>query len=166
MSLDNIQIPAILVQDMYKKSLLDLDMVQQKAVSPATDSWPFLGSNQRAITLIVNEKDAAFLPEDDLVFLMGVLSACKLSMADVAIINYARIPDMRYEKIQQQFSPSVIIFFGTEPAELDFPLHFPQYKLQQYNNQTYLCAPSLKILSAQKEQKVLLWGCLKTLFSI
>ena len=166
MSLDNIQIPAVLVQDMYKRSLVDLDTNQQKTTSAKKAEWSFLGRNEKSVLLIVNEKDTAFLEDDDLKFLMGVLTACKLSMADVALVNFFKCPDLNYEGIGKQFKPDKIIFFGVEPTELDFPLQFPQYKLQQYNNQTYLCAPTLKTLAAQKDQKVLLWGCLKTLFSV
>lgn len=166
MSLDNIQLPPVLMQDLYKKSLIDLDSRQKKTAEPATGNWPFLGKNERSIVLIVNEKDTAFLSENDLSFLMGVLSACKLSMADVALLNLFKVPGMNYEGLMKQFSPSKVIFFGVEPTDVDFPLQFPQYKLQNYNNQTYLCAPALSVLAAQKEQKILLWGCLKTMFSI
>jgi hypothetical protein len=166
MSLDNIQLPPVLMQDLYKKSLIDLDSRQKTEAPAATGNWPFLGKNEKSIVLIVNEKDTALLSETDLAFLMGVLGACKLSMADVALLNLFKIPGMDYEGIMQQFIPSKVLFFGVEPADVGFPLQFPQYKLQNYNNQTYLCAPPLAVLAAQKEQKILLWGCLKTLFSI
>ena len=39
------------------------------------------------------------------------------------------------------------------PKDLQFPLHFPNFQLQQYNDQTYISAPSLKLLSENKEQK-------------
>jgi hypothetical protein len=166
MSLDNIQLSPVMMQDMYKRSLVDLDTDQQKPAETNTEGWPFLGKNEKSIVLIVNEKDTAFLPENDLNFLMSILGACKVSMGDVALINRFKIPAMNYDGIMQQFSPSKVLFFGVEPADIDFPLQFPHYKLQNYNNQTYLCAPPLSILAAQKEQKILLWGCLKTLFEI
>ncbi len=166
MSLDNIQMPPVLVQDLYKKSLVELDSIQQNTIAASNPEWPVLGANSKWILLIVNEKDAAFLPEEDLAFLMRILTPCNLSMSDVAILNYSRIPGMQYEEMMKRFSPDKIIFFDVDPANLGFPLHFPHYKVQQYNNQSYLCAPSLKILSAQKDQKLLLWNCLKIMFSL
>jgi hypothetical protein len=64
----------------------------------------------------------------------------------------------------EKFSPTFILLFGIGPADLQFPLHFPQYQLQQYNHQTYLSSASLKVLAAEKEHKKALWTCLEKYF--
>jgi hypothetical protein len=166
MSLDNIQMPPILVQNLYRRSLVALDSDQQESEPVHKPAFNFLGKNERSILLIVDVDGTAFLPDQDLSFLMGVLSACKITMADVALVNKKNSPGLAYDTIMEEFKPGKIIFFGVQPANLDFPLQFPEYKLQNYNSQVYLSAPDLSTISSQKDQKVLLWNCLKTMFEI
>lgn len=164
MSLDNIQIPTVLVQNLYKKSLVDLETNQSEQMTKKEDKWSFLGENKKHIVLIINENDYAYLSEEQMKFLMDILSACKLSMVDVSLINFARNPTIDDEKLLQYFSPEKLIFFGVSLPELGFPLQIPMYKLQSYNQQTYLSVPKLQVLFEQKDQKLLFWNCLKSLF--
>src|SRR5687767_4210449 len=55
------------------------------------DAAPYkiLGNNKKYITVVVNCPQDVFVPEADLLFLTKMLDACKLNMADVAIINHA-----------------------------------------------------------------------------
>ncbi|MEO7044376.1 MAG: hypothetical protein ABI091_03655 [Ferruginibacter sp.] len=166
MSLDNIQFSAELVKDLYSKSLVDLDTANAKESAPSKKDWTFLGGNKKNILLIVTDSNNAYLPDNDLNFLMGILGACKLTMADVALVNCFSKKDMDYKSLGENFSPHKIIFFGTEPSSLDFPLQFPNYQLQKYNHQVYLAAPTLALLAKDVSEKKQLWGCLKTLFEI
>ncbi len=155
-----------LLQDMYRRSLVILDSDDVKHAPIIKPVFTFLGKNERSILLIVDVSGYPFLPDQDLSFLLGVLDACKITMADVALINKHNSPTLSYESIMQVFNPIKILFFGVQPADLEFPLQFPEYKLQNYNNQVYLSAPHLELISSQKDQKVLLWNCLRNLFEI
>lgn len=165
MSLDNIQISPDLVMRLYTKSLVDLDGQQIRTNSLNIKEWTFLGKNEKSILIIINEKNNIFLPDEDLNFLMDILLACNLSMADIALVNYFKKPDMAYDSLMNKFAPGKIIFFGVAPATLGFPLQFPNYQLQKYNQQTYLSGPALNILAKDIGQKKQLWNCLKILFS-
>ena len=164
MSLDNIQLPSFLVQELYKKSLIESENNQLSTDSLKTSDFSFLGKNQKKILIIVSEENAVYLPDENLELLIGMLNACKLSLNDVALINYDRNKQMEYQSIQDTFNPRVILFFGIEPSTLSFPLQFPEYQLQSYNKQTYLSAPSLTLLSEQVPEKKKLWACLQKLF--
>ncbi len=166
MSLDNIQLPPFLIGELYKNSLVDTGNQQAKPVLVKKKELPFLGKNQKNILIITNEKNAAYLADEDLNFLVDILKACRLSLLDTAIVNFAKNKKIDYEVLQEEFKPGVILFFGIEPSTLEFPLQFPNYQLQSYNNQTYLSAPPLKDLAADVDKKKQLWACLKKLFSI
>jgi hypothetical protein len=166
MSLDNIQFSAELVKDLYSKSLVDLDTAIAKESASSKKGWAFLGANKKNVLVIVTEQNNAYLADTDLNFLMGILGACKLTMADIALVNCFEKKDMDYKSLGENFSPRKIIFFGTEPSSLDFPLQFPNYQLQKYNHQVYLAAPTLAILAKEVSEKKQLWACLKTLFEI
>ena len=166
MSLDNIQLPAFLVRELYKNSLVDVDNQQLIPKSLKAGDLPFLGKNEKNILVIVQEENAVYLPDDDLNFLIDILIACKLSLSDTALINVFGNKEVNYRSLLEKFKPGIILFFDIEPAKLEFPLQFPHYQLQQYNNQTYLSAPSLKELAADINKKKQLWSCLRKLFSV
>lgn len=167
MSLDNIQLPSIVIQDLYKNSLVDLN--NGKAVSNTAqlqNNLPFLGKNQKNICIVVTDEEALYLSDDMLNFLLGILSACKLSMADVALVNAAKKNDLNYEVLEQQLQPATVLLFGTGPQQLQLPMQFPFYQIQKFNNQAYLAAPGLQHLQQDKAEKTKLWNSLKQLFAI
>ena len=166
MSLDDIQLGPSLAAGLYKKTLVDIDNHQSKTEASKKETLTVLGGNSQRICIFVNEAHFPFLSDEDMEFLTGVLAACKLSMADVALMNAAGSTSLNYQLLNSELAPSIILFFGTDPAATGLPLQFPHYQLQKYNGQTFLSAPALKILSENKEEKKKLWLSLKTLFNI
>jgi hypothetical protein len=166
MSLDNIRLPPAIIQSLYSKSLYDL--ITDKSVTGTIQSGniSFLGSNQKKITLLVNAPESIYLPDDELNFLLGILTACNLSMADIALINIAKNPDLVYTAVTEQLKAEKIFLFGLQAETLELPLQFPHYQVQQFNNQVYLSSVSLAELQKDKEEKMKLWNCLKNIFSL
>ncbi|MCY7291429.1 MAG: hypothetical protein LH615_04530 [Ferruginibacter sp.] len=185
MSLDDIKFSPFLVKKLYKKSMIDssfaktnpienlsttsvkkTELQNEESLKKQDDVIKYLGKNDKHILILVNEPDHAFLGDDELSFLLTILNACSISMHDAALVNSHNNETVKYEKLMSQFSPSIILFLGIEPQQLGFPVQIPMYQVQQYNKQQYLCAPSLEILSKNKEEKKQLWLCLKKIFSI
>ncbi len=182
MSLDNLTLSPYLIQELYENSLIDNAPGKTKkkmasADEPATvgkkgavrepaGNIKFLGNNAKNILIIVDEADHAFLPDAELNFLITILEACKINFDDCSLVNSNKNAELTPENLNGQFSPAVLLFLGTEPQLLGFPIQIPQYKVQQYNKQQYMCAPALQVLSADKEAKKQLWNALKVLFSI
>lgn len=135
----------------------------------ATTGYKFLGNNRRKIVVLVQSPGVAFLPDDQLNFLTRMLEACKMNVGDVAIVNLANT-SVTITALKQQLQPSVILLFGMEPVQIRLPMNFPWFKIQAYDDCTYLCAPSLEELVQPGEESKLpkskLWMCLKTLFEI
>lgn len=98
-----------------------------------------------------------------------MLEACKLNMGDVAIINHATLP-VNITPLKEQLQPSVILLFGLEPTQIRLPLNFPSFKIQAYDQITYLSSPSLEeLIRPGDDSKLLkskLWVSLKTIFGI
>jgi hypothetical protein len=186
MSLDDIKLSPFLVKKLYENSLIDdgisstsiggVEIAKDEKMS-ITDKTnitkkeniatiKYLGKNAKNILILIDEKEHAFLGDDELSFLMNILNACSVSMQDVALVNASNSDDVAYENLNAQFEPSIVLFLGTEPQLLNFPVQIPQYKIQAYNNQQYLCTPALQKLSSDKEEKKKLWMVLKVLFGI
>ena len=181
MSLDDIKLSPFLVKKLYEKTLVVSSFAKEEneknqkeeadnaiitTVSTKEELIKYLGKNNRHILIVVNEKDHKFLGDDELSFLMNILSACNITMADAALVNAYADENVVYENLIKNFEPSTILFIGTEPQALGFPVQIPMYQVQAYNKQQYLCTPSLQKLSADKEEKKQLWVALKKIFSI
>ena len=136
-----------------------------KAAEPA--AYKILGNNKKQITVVVNCPNDVFVPEADLQFLTKMLGACKLNMADVAIINHATAA-VAIERVKLQLQPNYVLLFGVEPGTIQLPISFPSFKEQAYAGTTYLFTPALSELNLETEDaKVLkrkLWDCLKRIF--
>ncbi len=185
MSLNNIKLSPFLLKQMYQYNLVstsfatnDVTQVepthkQEKTTSKKTNKnennfvgkFPILGKNAQHILIYVFDEKEVFLSDDDLSFLIKILSACGKTMADVALVNCANKTIDRMQ-LKEELSPKNILFFGIEPQQLDYPLGIPHFKVQIYSEQQFLVAPPIKELIHNPEQKKLLWVALKDLFNV
>src|SRR5882757_5751477 len=198
MSLNNIQLKDIVVSELYRNHLLASERREDTASSaipvetvpvarpvtpppvetspairpsptPTPELYKFLGNNRRKISIIVRSPGIAFLPDDQLNVLTRMLEACRMNMGDVAIVNHAASPVV-IGLLKQQLQPAFLLLFGPAPPDIGLPMNFPVFKIQAYDQCTYLTAPSLEeLVHPGDEGKLLkskLWVCLKTLFEI
>jgi hypothetical protein len=179
MDLNHIRLPASVVADLYHKSLIDTtgtlsgSKVEKTSVAktliagvPGNTGLKYLGENRKNILIIVNHADAVYLPDDELGFLTGILNACKLSIGDVAIVNFNNHPDVSYKELTNHFKSRNVFLFGVEPATFGLPMSFPHFQVQSFANNSFLFSPVLKELENDKLLKSKLWICLKRIFGI
>jgi hypothetical protein len=135
--------------------------------SPAP--YKFLGNNRRHITLLVHSPGSGFMPDNQLAFLTKILEACRMTLADVAIVNNAAAP-VTITALRQQLQPKTVLLFGVDPTGIRLPINFPPFKQLSYDDCTYLSSPALDQLVPNTEDSKLLksklWVCLKTLFEV
>jgi hypothetical protein len=165
MSLDNIQLTPIVLESLYSKSLYDLNPANESKKPSGKAGVASLGECRRHVVVLVDDPGSLYLPEDDLNFLLGIMNACKLSMADIALINLNK-NKTDYTAITDQFGTETVLLFGTDPETIGLPLQFPHYQLQRFNNQVYLSAVSLSELQRDKTAKLNLWNSLKKVFAL
>src|SRR5215203_524335 len=158
MGLNNIQLKPNILADLYKNSLIETNATGVKQVK-------YLGDNQKNVLVIVSHHSAPFLTDPELNFLTTVLGACKLSIADIGIINRSHCEVTDLQNIISTEGRNVLLF-GTEPLSIGLPINFPAFQLQAFNNRTYLHAPSLSQIESDKALKARLWNSLKAMFRI
>jgi hypothetical protein len=195
MSFEKIQLPPFMLSDLYPDNLVLIENELKteknpgkaktgKAADPGTPvtakeavqniagtgkplSW--LGNNNRNISIVVNDEQAIHLQDELVDILSAILSACKLNLADVAIVNISTQP-VTDTLIRQELSPRVVLLFGVETTAVDLPFSIPMYKTQDFNHCTYLQVAALEKMSGHsneaKLEKSRLWVCLKTIFGI
>jgi DNA polymerase III psi subunit len=161
MSLNNIQLKSSLLADLYKDLLIETS----SSFIPEPRQLKYLGNNRKNIIVIVSHQTLPFLPDEELNFLTNILGACKLSMADIGIVNNHGAEQSDLQNIIHSEAKQVLLF-GTEPLAIGLPINFPPFQLQPFNNRTYLHAPALSQIENDKTLKARLWSALKVLFGI
>lgn len=173
MDLNNINLPASLVADLYSTSLVDTGKIAAKAAPAdvaveqpvATKGLRFLGDNNKSILVIVNSDQAVHLPDEELQFLTKLLSACKLSLADVAIVNINQ-QAVSYKELLAELKGRSALLFDIEPSAFGLPMSFPHFQIQPFASCSFLYSPSLKELENDKLLKSKLWVSLQRLFGL
>ncbi len=181
MDLNNIELPASVVADLYRNFLVGENVKTKEAIIPepvekkegevalkiqTVQGWKSLGSNQRNILVVVDHDKLVHLPDEDLHFLTEILGACRLSLDDVGIVNRNNYKDMPYKELLTHFKSRKVLLFGIDPATFGLPMNFPYFQVQAFHDNSFLYSPSLKNLGNDKLLKSKLWICLKRIFNI
>ena len=182
MPLNNIQLNSFHLANMYKNSLVEIEESENNTEKiftkplhtdnevskkdPVDLVWKYLGDYKKNILLIVNYANAVHLPEEQLNFIISFLGACKLSLADVAILNIAGTPSAIHKDLQRKFASKVTVLFGLTPADLSMPVNFPEFQVQPFSETIFLHTPALEELERDLVLKSKLWVCLRKIFGV
>ncbi len=166
MSLDNINLPPLVLQQLFTHTLIEAK--NNPTVDSKSTEKPFLtlGNNQKKVLILVESEETLYLPDNQLNFLLGILAACNLTMEDVAILNIKKNPSVNYQRISDELKSEKVFLFGLQPDQIELPVNFPTYQIQKFNNQVYLAAPALSNFHDNKAEKTRLWICLQQIFNI
>ena len=163
MSLDNIQLSGETCEILFKHNLIASTTSAIITDSMIKSEIRSLGDNQKQILFLVENSTSSFLPEEEMELLTNLITACKLSMADIALVNF-NSNKKSYQEFNAQFKPKKILIFGIGTTELELPFAIPHFQIQPFHQQFYLSAPSLKEFLRNKNLKKELWVCLQKLF--
>lgn len=165
MSLDKFQMSSELVYELYKNSLVALDSAQRKPESLNSEKPAFLGNLSKNVLILVKCTKALHLDEESLQLLIGILTACKLTLDDVAVFNIQQHEGVNDEYLIQHFQPQKIICFGIDvKADLSIPETI--FEPTEKNNISWISSPSLENINGDVQMKKSLWNGLKTFFGL
>ena len=182
MGLNDLHLSPNILATLYPSSLINMDktdaILQPQPIKPViaeitaesesmkgTD-WKYLGSNQKNILIVVNYDNAVHLPDEELNFLTNMLTACKLSLGDVAIVNKYNYKELAYKDFLTEFKSKIVFLFGVEPFVFKLPVSFPYFQVQTVGNCTFLYTPPLEEQRKDALLKSKLWVSLRNIFSI
>ena len=182
MGLNDLNLSPGILAALYPSSLINMDktdaIFQPQAIQPVapeitTESesakgldWKYLGNNQKNILIVVNYDNAVHLPDEELNFLTNMLTACKLGLGDVAIVNKYNYKESFYKDFLTEFKSKVVFLFGVEPFVFKLPVSFPYFQVQTVANCTFLYTPALEEQRKDALLKSKLWVSLRTIFNI
>lgn len=162
MGIDHLQLSPELIAVLYPETLVDGN-------DPDLVRYPFMGENSRSICFLVNNPDEEFMPEEQLAFLNRILSACKCSLKDIALVNTARTP-VHFDNLKKQFRPRIIFLWGTGSSVAGLNNEFRDMTISAIGDISIVPVLQAGIMHNDNkdgiESKQRLWVCLKKLFSL
>jgi hypothetical protein len=182
MSLNDLQLSPDIIARLYPSSLITTD-ISESATAPikkvsddaastkikaetTSSAWKSLGNNHQQILIVVNYSELVHLPDEELSFLTSMLSACKLSLDDVVIINHNNFKETGYKNILSHFQSRIVLLFGIDPLVFGLPVGFPQFQVQTVAGCKFLYSASLEVNRTDKLIKSKLWVSLRSIFGI
>lgn len=127
----------------------------------------YLGGNEKQIAILINDAQNRFIDEESLQLLVNMLSALKLTLADVAVINHSITP-FTYKEMMEQFGTRICLLFAVSTEQIQLPFEMPDYKVQAFADCRFLRSASLQQMKGTgkeaKLEKTKLWMCLKSIF--
>lgn len=143
-----------------------IQVTQEKSATPTY--FDYLGENNKYVLVLVNYPDSKHITDKDKEFFLKVISALKLTIDDVAVLNYAHYAAADINALKEYFSCSRIITFGLPPSSAVFRnLNMQDYSVTNVYGVSLLPASdTLRIIESDKNKKIVLWNALKLLFNV
>lgn len=175
MELNGLAFSQTQLAELYKDKLVVTEpMSETTAAKPAVAAEPVMkaepkpsinikGKNKKGILWVVDEPGQAFLDDADFEFLSQILTACKMNMDDIALVNLAHNTHSIHE-ITDVLKPSVVLLCGIEYQSLPFKLD--EYIIYPHTKKQYFLSDRLEDLRNDKAKKTKLWLALKAIFSL
>ena len=181
------KLPNSVLVHLYKESLVlgkaksNVDKKAQPTIPASTeidsiseDTSPigpikFLGEHQKKILVLVQDPDAVHLNERAFDLLTSILNACKLTIADIALINLAN-KNFSLHQILIQVPSEFVLVFDILPTQLKIKLPTKLYTPILLGETQLLFSNNLSqmqgIDQASKIEKTKLWTALKLIFKL
>lgn len=129
----------------------------------------YLGEHLKQVTIIVKDELAVYLNENDLTLLSSILNACKLTLADIALVNIAQ-QKLGLHEILHVLPSKLVMIFDVNSTTLKIKLPTTLYKSIQLGDTYLLFCNSLSLMqggdASAKIEKGKLWAILKQLFQL
>ncbi len=128
----------------------------------------YMGEFNQGVSIVIAEPGHEHILPEDLEFLEKMMAACKLTVADMAIINV--VTNQPAAKQLWQLMPAkVVLMFDVTTSAIGIPFYQPDFKVQHWDNAQFLNAPSLAAFRGRdtpelKGLKRKLWEALQKIF--
>jgi hypothetical protein len=177
MGIDDLTLSPALVAALYPETLMvtkelsgDLDIANSGLTpDPGETGFPFLGKNLQRCCFLVSYPDHEFIPEPQLAFLQKILTACKFSLDDIAIINTGQ-KQAEINKLIKQFDPRIIFLWGTGLDVTGISRKLPDMTITAWQNISIVPVEKTGIMLKDNPEGIALkrdlWICLKKLFNL
>lgn len=163
MELENIHLTAQQLEEFYSSHLVITNAETNKNPLPKEKAQltGITGKNNKNFVWVVNEPDYPFLVDEDFLFMSEVITACRMNMDDIALVNLAK-SNFNFTEMKETLQPKFIILSALAQNWLEAD----SYSLQQQEGFQFYITEELSILRNDKIKKSKLWLALKQMLGL
>jgi hypothetical protein len=151
------------------EATLDKEAVISQEEANLTTPLKYLGDHSKKMVVIVNDPASVYLNEPDFILLTSILNACRLTIADIALVNLGN-QKASLHQILNQLPSKLVIAFEVDSKALKIKLPTNLYKLTPLGESNLLFSKSLSSMQGMdqnaKQEKAKLWAVLKPIFQL
>lgn len=134
----------------------------------AVEAMHVLGKNARNVLILINEQADQIISPEKLEVLLKMVTACKLTLDDISIINLANNPVL-FSALNQQYKPLTVLMFDIKAEALGLPFAIPEYQVQHFDQCNFLCASGRTLEKGEGNKEIIaakkkLWASLQKIF--
>lgn len=127
--------------------------------------YEYLGENNKYILFLVDlPLTKEILKDQDLLLIEKTLTALKLEIRDVAIVNLHQTKYLHFKQMKDFFSTNKVVAFGIDLGKIGIKKDIPKNTISQIEDCPFLLASSLDELRTDQAQKVIWWSAMKSIF--
>ena len=138
-------------------------------VIEALNNFKYLGDHHKKIVVLVSDPASVYLNEADFILLTSILNACRLTIADIALVNLGN-QKAGLHQILNLLPSKLVIAFELDSKALKIKLPTQLYKVIPLGENNLLFSKSLASMQgtdiAAKQEKAKLWAVLKQIFQL
>ncbi len=158
MSFKEIKMNAVQLSELYGSHLVNAEKNSTITGIVTEQTRNVIGKNKKHFLWVIDVASPAIIGDEDFVFLNKVITACGMSMDDIALVNLAHSA-ADIETLISEFEPIYIIISGVN--KLTIPVQFPLYQPENMDGIGVMCTDSLASMAGDKSLKSKLWFELK-----
>jgi hypothetical protein len=174
MDLNHIHLQGAQLAGLYPSSLVELagdatappaaKAAPERPAAPAEAPVPaFLGQHGKSILLVNDDPESVFIADADLEVLTKVMDRAGIGLADIAIVNWSRLPAADGNILLEQMNSGRVLLFGLTPEAFGLPAVFPHYQVQKLAGRSYLYSPPVaQLAKADAGVKKAFWDAFRT----
>ncbi|WP_256013299.1 hypothetical protein [Desertivirga xinjiangensis] len=162
----------LMTEELYLIDPIDLEAVkdvsqtnirESQAESPAPPPQPsfdYLGENNKYFLLLVDYPGHQVMAPKELEALQSILTAKKMSLGDVAVMNVATNPAASLQQLKTFFACSKVVLFGLNPERFGLPALSPN-KISEHEGIQLLNTFNFSEMLNDVEKKKIFWNVMK-----
>lgn len=135
---------------------------EPSAVYPTSFDFKYLGKNEKAILILVNDAQNPVSTPQGTELLRKLVLSINLKNADFALLNYAAYATAKFEHLHSFFGCKLVISFGVPPVTLGLSEQL-RHQLHLINDIKMIFTHNLHDLDTDIPAKKALWDTLKKL---
>ncbi len=162
----------LMTEDIYKLKESEIPVspivqVPAEEIKPApkplsqSPDFSYQGENNRYFLILFENNSRKELSNEHKEMLLKIMSAKKLELRDLAIVNLALYPDASFSQLKDFFSCSRVTLFGINPARIGLP-SIPANMPEKHMDVKILPTFSLDEMSNSTDKKREFWNVMKT----